>query len=142
MTLEAILARLRGVRSNASGWIARCPAHEDRSPSLSVAEGEGGRVLLHCFAGCSPDSIVAALGLKLSDLFFEPGVRRKPEPRVVRDAQKRLTGLRSRLTPREHERAVIVVLADEANLDAAIARALALAVEGELVQIAFDGGDQ
>jgi hypothetical protein len=46
---------------------------------------------------------VAALGLKLSDLFFEPGVRREPEPRVVRDAQKQLTGLRSRLTPRERE---------------------------------------
>lgn len=50
-------------------FMARCPAHDDRSPSLSVGEGLDGRVLLHCFACCSTADIVAALGLHLSDLF-------------------------------------------------------------------------
>ena len=63
----------------------------------------------------------------------------RPASRIVRETQKRITGLRSRLTPGDRERAVTVVLANETNLDVAIARALALAVEGELVQVAFDG---
>lgn len=53
-------------------WIARCPAHEDRHPSLSIAHGERG-VLLHCFAGCPLSAIVAALGLEVRDLFDGPG---------------------------------------------------------------------
>ena len=47
----------------------RCPAHEDRSPSLSVGIGDDGRVLLRCQAGCSTDAVVAALGLELAQLF-------------------------------------------------------------------------
>lgn len=138
MTVEAILAQLQGVRRNGSCWIALCPAHSDRNPSLSV-RGENGRVLLHCFAGCSIEAICQILRVKISDLFSDTTAPRKLEPQIVRDAQRQLTGLRSRLTPSDRERGVIVVLANEANLNAAIARALALAVEGELVQIAFDG---
>lgn len=44
-----------------SGWLERCPAHPDREPSLSVGAGEGGRLLLHCFAGCAFREIVHAL---------------------------------------------------------------------------------
>jgi hypothetical protein len=53
---------------------ARCPAHEDRDPSLSVAEGVDGRALVYCHAGCPPERVVAALGLSWSDL-FPPGHR-------------------------------------------------------------------
>jgi hypothetical protein len=51
---------------------ARCPAHRDRSPSLSITGGEDGRVLLHCFAGCATDAILAALKLSRRDLFQGP----------------------------------------------------------------------
>ena len=54
-----------------SGWMACCPAHDDQNPSLSISEGKDGRVLLNCFAGCSNDSVLAALGLTESDLFPE-----------------------------------------------------------------------
>src|SRR5690242_8949273 len=67
--LDDILGRLKAVKRSRSGWTARCPAHEDRRPSLSVREGDEGRILLHCFAGCTVEAIVAALGLELSDLF-------------------------------------------------------------------------
>jgi hypothetical protein len=100
---------------------------------------ENGKVLLHCFAGCTMESICGALRIRVSDLFAEPREARKPEPRIVREVQKHLAGLRSRLTPSDRERAITVVLADPDNVDAAIARALALAVEGELVQVALDG---
>lgn len=51
--------------------MARCPAHEDRSPSLSIKETQDGKVLLHCFGGCGAADVVAAAGLTLSDLFPE-----------------------------------------------------------------------
>ena len=65
--------------------MACCPAHADKNPSLSVSEGEGGRVLLKCFAGCPSESVVAAMGLKLADLMPERAptdrpARRKSDP--------------------------------------------------------------
>ena len=137
MILEAVLARLQGVRRSGDGWLARCPAHEDKNPSLSVRE-RNGKILLHCFAGCSIEAICQILGIKSSDLFRDTTAPRKLEPRIVRDTQRQLTGLRSRLTPRDRERQVTVVLANESTLEAAMARALALAVEGELVQLALE----
>lgn len=67
--IDAVLVRLDRVRKSGRGYTARCPAHEDRSASLSVSEGTDGRVLLHCFAGCGAADVVAALGLTLADLF-------------------------------------------------------------------------
>ncbi len=69
MNVDEILGQLERVRKNQRGWLALCPAHEDRDPSLSIAEGDDGRILLRCFAGCPTDRICASLGLKLSDLF-------------------------------------------------------------------------
>jgi hypothetical protein len=69
-TLQRVLDRLRGVKGSGSGgYEALCPAHEDRTPSLSIAEGEDGRVLIKCFAGCPTEAVVEALGLKMGDLF-------------------------------------------------------------------------
>lgn len=67
-----ILSRLEGVRRAGCGWIARCPSHTDKTPSLSIAEGRDGRVLLHDFGGCAVIEVVAALGLTLADLFSCP----------------------------------------------------------------------
>lgn len=62
--IETVLAALEGVRPAGPGkWMACCPAHADRTPSLSVREAGEGRVLLHCFAGCCYADIMAALGL-------------------------------------------------------------------------------
>ena len=69
---DRLLDRLHGVRKTGTNkWIACCPGHDDRSPSLSIREIED-RVLIHCFAGCDALQIVAAVGLKLSDLFDKP----------------------------------------------------------------------
>ncbi|MBU2734071.1 hypothetical protein [Acidithiobacillus ferridurans] len=68
--VDAVLHRLdRAKRTAPDRWIARCPAHDDRRPSLSVRETEDGTVLLHCFAGCGVQDITAALGLSASDLY-------------------------------------------------------------------------
>ncbi len=69
MQIEEFLSLLKGVRSAGKGrWVARCPYHTDRSPSLAITKGDRVPILLHCFAGCDVDQIVAAVGLELSDL--------------------------------------------------------------------------
>jgi hypothetical protein len=59
LSLPQIAARLHARRCG-RGFIARCPAHEDRHPSLSLSERDG-RVLVHCHAGCAQADVIAAL---------------------------------------------------------------------------------
>ena len=54
-----------------NSWLACCPAHDDRSPSLSIKEEADGHILLHCFAGCSAVDVVGAVGVDIGDLFPE-----------------------------------------------------------------------
>lgn len=85
MTITCCLSLLDGVKPCGAGkFSAKCPAHEDRSPSLSVREGERG-VLLHCWAGCSLDAIASSLGIAIKDLFYD-GL---PDPRQRREAMRR-----------------------------------------------------
>jgi putative DNA primase/helicase len=81
-----VLDRLQGVRAAGNGWEARCPAHDDSTPSLHVAVGNGERVLMHCHAGCPFNAIVASLGLRPADLFARQngGSRRRPSGTLVR----------------------------------------------------------
>ena len=55
-------------RPSGTGWAARCPAHDDRTPSLSLHVGGDGRALLECHAGCETGAIVAALGQNMAEL--------------------------------------------------------------------------
>lgn len=75
MTAAAkLLDRLQGVRQSGPGrWLAKCPAHEDRSPSLSVRELDDGTALIKCFGGCGAADVLAAVGLELKDLFPRRG---------------------------------------------------------------------
>lgn len=78
--LNQLLQRLELVKKSGSGFCARCPVHDDRSPSLSIKEGDDGRILMHCHAGCPPQEVVAALGLTMLDLFPANGKPRRPPP--------------------------------------------------------------
>ncbi|MBI3767009.1 MAG: toprim domain-containing protein [Deltaproteobacteria bacterium] len=74
--------------------MTKCPAHDDHSPSLSVAEGDDGCVLLNCHAGCAVEDMVAEIGLEMRDSFDDDGTttragdrmrftsEKKPEPEV------------------------------------------------------------
>jgi len=74
---------LQKIKGSGGQYTALCPAHEDRKNSLSVKIA-GDRVLLHCFAGCSPETIMGALGLPMSALFLED----KPLPLKKTPKQK------------------------------------------------------
>ncbi len=136
MNVDSILGRLRGVQHSGNGWQSLCPSHADKNPSLSIAARDG-KVLMFCHAGCSVEAISAALKIEVSDLFSEPGAVQL-KPRAVREAEMQIQNLRSRLTPRERILSVTIVYCDSENLDAGIARALALAVEGEIVQAVLE----
>lgn len=80
MTALTIAERLNA-KKTASGWSALCPAHDDQNASLSIAEGDDGRVLLKCHAGCTTDAICAVAGIKMADLF--PPTAAAAKPRIV-----------------------------------------------------------
>lgn len=76
---QRLLDRLTLVRQSAPGrWMARCPAHEDGRASLSIRETDDGRVLIHCFAACANGDVLAAVGLRMSDLFDKPIAQHLP----------------------------------------------------------------
>lgn len=62
------LGKFEGVQATGGGWVAKCPAHGDDNPSLSIARGEDRRWLVHCHAGCTAEQVVEAVGLKMRDL--------------------------------------------------------------------------
>ena len=73
MSAQTLLDRLQGVKATAPHrWLAKCPGHQDKSPSLSIRELDDGRVLLHDFGGCDTQAVLEALGLTLADLFDRP----------------------------------------------------------------------
>ena len=72
MDVNNLLSRLDKVRSTGNGkYLACCPAHPDRSPSLAIKQTDDEKLLLHCFSGCSVVDILGAIGLELSDLMPE-----------------------------------------------------------------------
>lgn len=82
MGADLLLSKLDKVRKTGpESYHARCPAHDDREPSLSIRDTNSGMVLIHCFAGCSPYDVVSAVGLEMSDLFPPRQHNGKPERR-------------------------------------------------------------
>lgn len=69
MTFGQVLSRLQNVKVCGEGRTARCPSHEDRENSLKADERDG-RILFHCHAGCSVESICGAIGITVADLFL------------------------------------------------------------------------
>src|SRR3954452_11006617 len=69
MITDTFLERFENVRGHDGQWSARCPSHEDRQASLTIAQGRDGQWLLTCWAGCTLEQIVHAAGLNMRDLF-------------------------------------------------------------------------
>lgn len=83
MSAADFLQHLDKVKRTGQGtWTACCPAHRDRGPSLAVKETDDGTVLIHCFAGCSTEEVLGAVGMDFDDLFPPKETHhRKPESR-------------------------------------------------------------
>lgn len=82
--VDRLLARLERVQETADGqWMARCPAHNDTTPSLSVGLGRSGEVLVHCFAGCQSTDVLKFVGLTPGDLFTDQATTEDPSNGVT-----------------------------------------------------------
>ena len=86
---DRLLSRFPRVRRSGAGWVAQCPAHDDRMPSLSISLGSEGRLLLYCHAGCRFNDILRASGLSRDELFIN-GAMRPWDTREARIAAARL----------------------------------------------------
>jgi len=111
VTAETI-ARALGGRRSGRRWVARCPAHEDRNPSLSLADGEGGKVLVHCFGGCEQERVIEALRRR----GLWPERERRPE-RVLTLAERQRYAQARREAPALARRAAWWLWAWLAQLD-------------------------
>jgi hypothetical protein len=81
-TIDHVLNHFEGVKQVGAGrWMAKCSHHDDRQASLSIKEGDDGRVLINCFAGCPNLDIVTSAGLAFVDL-FPPRSRARLKARV------------------------------------------------------------
>jgi len=85
MTIDTLLSQLDGVKQRGKRWAAKCPAHDDKSPSLQITEGHSG-LLLKCWAGCWLEDICAGLGIHQKDLFYDSA---DTDPRQRREAAQR-----------------------------------------------------
>ena len=128
--IDRVLERLERVRPSGKGWSARCPAHDDRHPSLSISEDGHGNVGLYCHRGCLTESVVAAIDLEMSDLFAESAstvrTRGDTRPRIA-VGEPELERLVLRL------RGDVAVLARLADLRGWTPEAL------EALEVGFDG---
>lgn len=89
--IDRVVRHLKGVKPVSGGYAALCPAHDDRTASLSVRTGADGRALLRCHAGCESADIVKSLGLTMSDLFVgevKATNGNGADPRAVHDRGK------------------------------------------------------
>jgi len=77
MKIDEFLSHFESPKKTENCWMVRCPAHNDHKPSLSIAEGDDGRVMVKCHAGCKTEDIVSSMGLKMTDLFCSAPVKRK-----------------------------------------------------------------
>lgn len=129
MPIDLIINRLDRVKRSGSGWIACCPAHEDQNPSLSISEGDDGKVLLHCFAGCSVKEITAALELETKDLFHcnSPIKYSKSKRRRAKSLRKRYM---------EFENTAFITLVELKEYLVSVIRHNELNVSGDTLELA------
>jgi len=111
MEIEEILSRLEKVKSTGKDkWIARCPSHADKTPSMSIKLADDGRVLFHDFGGCSVFDICGSIGIEVKEL-FPPS-----HDHSWRSEEKRLVGAirftaMDALRGLSHEGAVLAIMA-------------------------------
>jgi hypothetical protein len=102
--VERVVEHLEGRRVSSGRWVAKCPAHPDRSPSLSIAAGRDGKVLIRCFAGCELSAVLQSAGLTIDNLFPGPP---PPPDKLAEIGEERNQKLELEQAQRTQERAAV-----------------------------------
>ena len=110
---DLVLSRLDRVRKAGAGWSARCPAHQDKTASLSVTSGTDGKLLVHCFAGCSVHDVLGAIGLTINELFPQRLRDASPEARKELQALALKSRLQACANVLDHEAGVVLIAAGD-----------------------------
>jgi len=112
MNIDTLLSHFDGVKKTGhDNYVARCSAHDDRNPSLAISEGDGGRLLLKCWAGCETEDVLSAVGLKFADVMPERiGAEHSYKP-LKFDVRQVLAGI-------SHEIMVVCLIADRLSAEA------------------------
>ena len=106
--IERLLSRLDGVKQvGPDKWRARCPAHDDKRPSLDIKEARDGVVLLICRTGCETQSVLDAVCLQFSDLYPETN---KHRIRPIKYPLKPRVNPRELLAILDHESLVVSII--------------------------------
>lgn len=67
--IQAFLSRLSKVKNRGQDkWVACCPAHNDKNPSLYVTHAKSGKILYHCMSGCGQDEVIRSMGMSFADV--------------------------------------------------------------------------
>lgn len=89
--IQELVGRLDGVRKTGTDrYIAKCPAHDDGDPSLSIRELPDGRILIKCFSGCGGLDVLTAIGLEWADVMPDDGLFQPVAERREREARRDL----------------------------------------------------
>ena len=111
MFAEFYTQHLERTKSRNSKMMALCPFHDDHNPSLAISEGDGGRLLLKCWAGCETEDVLSAVGLKFADVMPERiGTEHSYKP-LKFDVRQVLAGI-------SHEIMVVCLIADRLTAEA------------------------
>jgi len=114
MSAATLLSRLHGVRKHGKGWRADCPNnHTHIRGSISVAEADDGRVMLHCFACGDTGGILYTLGLKMGDLFPERIDNISPEGRKASAEAFKRSAWGAALAVLDREAAIVLIAAND-----------------------------
>ena len=105
--IDALLSRLDHVQHGTHGWRADCPNGHKTHGTLSLAQGDNGRLLLHCFAGCSTADVLGALGLALADVMPERLRDESPEGRRTAQQRFRLASVTAAIGVIEREARIV-----------------------------------
>ena len=135
--IDTLLPLLQGVRKTGNNqWIARCPSHEDTTPSLSIKERDDGTLLIYCHALCAPAHIMAAVGLELKDLYPQKMLpanypfqrpHQKSHREILTDLRKDLLALSIGFA--QLKQGHLLTLEDLERLDTAALRCYAIATQ-------------
>lgn len=108
MNLSELLTHFDGVRQmGADKYMCRCPAHDDKSPSLSITQKDD-RILFYCFAGCATEDVLGSVGLSFKDLYNNPW-RASYEAAVSNKGKK----YRKQFDSYEHELLILKIAATD-----------------------------
>ena len=109
--IDGLLSRLERVQRGGHGWRADCPRGHGSRGTLSVAQGDDGRILLHCFSGCSTADVLATMGLSMTDVMPERIRNESPDARRMARARFRLASVTAAAGVIEREARIALIAA-------------------------------